>query len=63
MSLNGILMAYENTHLWAADAVKKQITNDALRELINSSIDYYYFGAVFPDTFYFSHDKKITDHS
>lgn len=56
-------MAYENTHLWAADAVKKQITNDALRELINSSIDYYYFGAVFPDTFYFSHDKKITDHS
>ena len=54
-------MAYENTHLWAADAVKEQITNDALRELINSSIDYYYFGAVFPDTFSFSHDKKISD--
>ncbi len=54
-------MAYENTHLWAADAVKEQLTNDALRELINSSIDYYYFGAVFPDTFSFSHDKKISD--
>lgn len=54
-------MAYENTHLWAADAVKEQITNDALRELISSSIDYYCFGAVFPDTFSFSHDKKISD--
>ncbi len=49
--------------LWAAGAVKEQITNDALRELINSSIDYYYFGAVFPDTVSYSHDKKITDHS
>ncbi len=54
-------MSYENTHLWAADAVKEQITNDALRELVNSSIDYYYFGAVFPDTLSYSHDKKIRD--
>jgi hypothetical protein len=54
-------MSFENTHLWAADAVKDQITNDALRELVNSSIDYYYFGAVFPDTLSYSHDKKIRD--
>ena len=54
-------MSYENTHLWAADAVKEQITNDALRELVNSSIDYYYFGAVFPDTLSYSHDRKIRD--
>ena len=54
-------MTYENTHLWAADAVKTQITIDALREPINSNIDYYYFGAVFPDTFSYSQDKKISD--
>jgi len=54
-------MTYENTHLWAADAVKKQTAIDALRELINSNIDYYYFGAVFPDTFSYSQDKKISD--
>jgi hypothetical protein len=54
-------MAYENTHLWAADAVKEQITNGTLRELINSSMDYYYFGAAFPDTLSYSNDKKIRD--
>ena len=54
-------MTYENTHLWAADAVKEQIAIDALRELINSNIDYYYFGAVFPDTFSYSQDKEISD--
>ena len=54
-------MTYENTHLWAADAVKAQIIIDALNELINNNIDYYYFGAVFPDTFSYSQDKKISD--
>ncbi len=54
-------MAYENTHLWAADAVRERIKNSALRELITGSIDYYYFGAVFPDTLSYSHDKKIRD--
>ncbi len=52
-------MTYENTRLWAADAVKAQIIIDALNELINNNIDYYYFGAVFPDTFSYSQDKKI----
>ncbi len=51
-------MSFENTHLWAADVVKEQIVIDVLRELIVSNIDYYYLGAIFPDTFSYSREKK-----
>ncbi|OEU53967.1 MAG: hypothetical protein BA862_13095 [Desulfobulbaceae bacterium S3730MH12] len=54
-------MSFENTHLWAADVVKEQIVIDVLRELIVSNIDYYYLGAIFPDTFSYSREKKIRD--
>jgi len=54
-------MSFENTHLWAADVVKNRITEEALRELIITHIDYYNFGAVFPDTFSFSHSRKTKD--
>lgn len=54
-------MSFENTHLWAADVVKEQIVIDVLRDLITSNIDHYYLGAVFPDTFSYSRDKKIRD--
>ena len=52
-------MAYENTHLWAANSVRKQIDNTILGEIINGSIDYYYLGSVFPDTLSFSKNEKI----
>ena len=54
-------MVYENTHLWAADAVRKQIKNSVLKEIITTHIDHYHLGAVFPDTLYYSNDKKIRD--
>ena len=54
-------MSYENTHLWAASSIKGRIKNSGLKKLITGSIGYYYFGSVFPDTFSFSHDKKIRD--
>jgi hypothetical protein len=54
-------MVYENTHLWAANAIKKQITNSILREIISTNIDHYHLGAVFPDTLYYSDDSKIKD--
>jgi hypothetical protein len=52
-------MAYENTHIWAADTVKRQIEPHILKDIITDSIDYFYFGAVFPDTFSFSKKKEI----
>ncbi len=54
-------MSSENSHLWAADVVKEQIESDVLRELIGSNIDHYYLGAVFPDIFFYSRDKKTRD--
>ena len=52
-------MSFENTHLWAADVVKEQITVAVLRKLIINNIDYYNFGAVFPDTFSYNRNRKI----
>ena len=52
-------MAYENTHLWAADVVRGRLQSSVLKKLITDSIDCYYFGAVFPDTLSYSNDKKI----
>ena len=54
-------MAYENTHLWAADAVRGRLQSSVLKKLITDSIDCYYFGAVFPDTLSYSNDKKIRE--
>jgi hypothetical protein len=54
-------MAYENTHLWAADAVRERLQSSVLKKLITDSIDCYYFGAVFPDTLSYSNDKKIRE--
>ncbi len=52
-------MAYENTHLWAANTIRKQIKNSILREIISTNIDHYHLGAIFPDTLYYSDDNKI----
>ena len=54
-------MAYENTHLWAADNVLGRIKDSVLKEHLTDSIDDYYFGAVFPDTLSYSKDKKIRE--
>ena len=54
-------MAYENTHLWAADVVRGRLQSSVLKKLITDSIDCYYFGAVFPDTLSYSNDKKIRE--
>jgi hypothetical protein len=54
-------MAYENTHLWAADRVIGRIENNELKEHLTDCLDDYYFGAVFPDTLSYSKDKKIRE--
>jgi hypothetical protein len=52
-------MAYENTHLWAADTIRAQFRNQALGEIISKGIDYFYLGSVFPDTCSYSRDRGI----
>jgi len=54
-------MAYENTHLWAADVIRRRFKNIALKKLINNAIDHYYLGAVFPDVLYYSNYRQIKD--
>jgi hypothetical protein len=54
-------MAYENTHLWAADGVMGRIKNSVLKEHLTANLEDYYFGAVFPDTLSYSKDKKMIE--
>jgi len=54
-------MAYENTHLFAADKVRKCITNTELAGIISSNLNQYYLGSVFPDTMSYSKNKKIRE--
>ena len=52
-------MAYENTHLWAANQIIGRIKDDVLKKLLTENIDDYYFGAIFPDTLSYSKEKEI----
>ncbi len=52
-------MAYENTHLWAADKIRAQLGNQALENLISKRSDFYHLGAVFPDTCSYSRNPEI----
>jgi len=52
-------MAYENTHLWAADKIRAQLGNQALDNLLSKGSDFYHLGAVFPDTCSYSRDPEI----
>jgi hypothetical protein len=52
-------MAFENTHLFAADAVRKLLGHRPQAELIGKNIDFYYLGAIFPDMPLFSRYKKM----
>ena len=53
-------MVYENTHLWAAEQVRRSIENRLIAEPIGSYSDFYYLGAVFPDILYYSRDSRIS---
>ena len=53
-------MVYENTHLWAAEQIRSRIENRLIAETIGSYTDFYYLGAVFPDTLYYSKAPRIS---
>jgi hypothetical protein len=53
-------MVYENTHLWAAEQIRRSIENRLIADTIGSYADFYYLGAVFPDILYYSRDSPIS---
>jgi len=54
-------MVYENTHLWAADQIRRRIKSRIIQETIGCNLDYYHLGAIFPDVLFYSRDPKISE--
>ena len=52
-------MAYENTHLFAANIIKNKIENETIRNVIEMNQDAYHIGSIFPDIFDFTRDTTI----
>ena len=53
-------MVYENTHLWAAEQIRSRIENRLIAKMIGSNLDFYYLGAIFPDTLFYSKDPRLS---
>ena len=53
-------MVYENTHLWAAEQIKNSIENRLIAETIGSYSDFYFLGAIFPDSLYYSRAPRLS---
>jgi len=54
-------MAYENSHLFAAEQIRRSIDTPQIQELIATNIYHYYLGAVFPDILYFGRDRETSE--
>jgi len=52
-------MAYENTHLYIAEKIRKLIGNNSIKQVITSNLNQYYLGSIFPDTLSYSRKSKI----
>jgi len=53
-------MAYENTHLYIAEKIRKLIGNNSIKQVITSNLNQYYLGSIFPDTLSYSKKSKLT---
>jgi hypothetical protein len=53
-------MVYENTHLWAAEQIRRSLENRLIAEPIGRYSGFYYLGAVFPDILYYSRDSRLS---
>jgi len=51
-------MAYENTHILMADAIRGALNERELQTVLNAHEDYYFLGAIFPDVLSYSRDKN-----
>jgi hypothetical protein len=53
-------MAYENTHIYLADEIRKKIGNHTLKQMISDHRDFYYLGSIFPDILFYSKDEQVS---
>jgi hypothetical protein len=51
-------MAFENTHIYLANRILKEISDNGLKQLISDHIDYYFLGSIFPDILFYSKYKR-----
>ncbi len=54
-------MPKENTHVFFASGLLRDIPDTALRELLESNREYYFLGSFIPDTLYYSRRPDIAD--
>lgn len=52
-------MPKENTHLFFAHKIARNLANQNLKEIIKRNLRFFYFGSVVPDTFYYGKGEKI----
>ena len=52
-------MAYENTHLFAAEQIRSCIEQSDLKTILETNLSFYLLGTIFPDICYFSDTKAI----
>lgn len=53
-------MVKENTHLFFADKILNNVSDEEIREIISSNIGYYYLGSIIPDSFFYHNKEKIS---
>lgn len=54
-------MPKENTHLYFAHEILKQLDNQELVDLIKRNMRYFYYGSVAPDTFYYGKGEEMRE--
>ena len=54
-------MPKENTHIYFASELVKNLPHDELRHILESHREYFFLGAVIPDTMYYSRREDISD--
>ena len=53
-------MPFENTHLYLADKVRQALQKEDLRLILETHLDYYYLGSIFPDTLFYAKDDNLS---
>jgi hypothetical protein len=61
MSRKGAMMPKENTHIFFASELMQRLEHAELRHMLESHREYYFLGAVIPDTMYYSRREDISD--
>ena len=53
-------MPFENTHLYLADQVRQGLQEEALSEILEQHLAFYYLGSIFPDSMFYAKDDELS---